>query len=92
MLSFHTSILNAGKAIANGLVGRVLARPLFLKAKTNFYFTKTSNKQKYKYEGDYWTCSACYITIQQIEKAYGEVENNWLPTHKKYFMLCKVFY
>ena len=37
----------AYKVIANGPVGQVLARPLFLKVKTKFYFTKASNKQKY---------------------------------------------
>ena len=29
--------------------------------------------------------------IQQIEKAYDEVENNRPPTHANYFMLYKVF-
>ena len=30
------------------------------------------NKQKYY--TDFWTCLACYITIQQMEKALDEVE------------------
>ena len=44
---------------------------------------------------DFWTCSACYITIQQIEKGYDEAENNRPPTHAKIFhaaqgiLLCK---
>ena len=29
------------KAVANGLVGQVLARPLFLKVKAKFHFTKS---------------------------------------------------
>ena len=29
------------KAVANGLVGQVLAGPLFLKVKTKFHFTKS---------------------------------------------------
>ena len=35
------------KAVANGLVGQVLARPLFLKVKQNSILQKPSNKQKY---------------------------------------------
>ena len=41
-------------------------------------------------QGDFWTCSICYIAIQQIEKAYDEVENNHLPTHAKYFIQNKI--
>ena len=31
------------KAVENGLVGQVLARPLFLKVKTKFCFTKSKD-------------------------------------------------
>ena len=69
------------KAIADGPVGQVLARPLFFKVKRNSILQKAS---------DYWSCIACYITIQHIEKGYDEVKNNWLLMLAKYFMQhCK---
>ena len=35
------------KAIANGPVGQVLAKPPFLKVNSKFHFTEKCNKQKY---------------------------------------------
>ena len=35
------------KAVANDLIGQVLAGPLFLKVKQNSILQKASNKQKY---------------------------------------------
>ena len=35
------SVLGGGKAIADGLVGQILAGPLFLKVKTKFHFTES---------------------------------------------------
>ena len=75
-------MLTDAKAIADGPVGQVLAKPcLFLKVKMKVHLRKASNKQKYW--DDFWTCSACYIMIQQIEKGYDEVENYRLPMHTK---------
>ena len=81
------------KAIVNSLVGEVLARPPFIKVKTKFHFTNIEQK----YLGKFWICSACYIMIEYIEKAYDEVENNWPPTHARIFyetqaitLLCKI--
>ena len=36
----YVTIMHKPKAVANGLVGQVLAGPLFLKVKTKFHFTK----------------------------------------------------
>ena len=66
-----TLIKHVDKTIADSLGGQVLAGPLFLNVKAKFYLQKTSNEQKYY--SDFWTCTACYITIQQIEKGYDEI-------------------
>ena len=42
-----TSYLILLKAVANGPVSQVLARPLFFKIKISSIFQKASNKQKY---------------------------------------------
>ena len=39
-----------------------------------------------------WTCSACYIMIQFIEKAYDEVENNRPLMHAKIFYTTQGIY
>ena len=88
---FHCSMLQKCKAIANDLVGQVLVGPLFLKVLNKIPFYKKANN-KQKCQGNFWTCSACYIIIQQIEKAYDEVESNQPPiTHAKYCMLHNLF-
>ena len=77
------------KAVANSLVGQVLARPLFLKVKKIPFYEKQviSKSTRAIFE---LVQLVILRMIQQIEKPYDEVENNWLLTHAKY--LCYTSY
>ena len=55
---------------------------IFLKA-YNSILQKATNKEKYW--GYFWTCSALYIMIQQIENPYDEVANRRSSTHTRIF-------
>ena len=68
----------------------ILTGPLasyFSRQKTKFHFTKS----KQKFQGDFWTCYACYITVQQVEKPYQEVEISGRPRIKFYFYAHEIF-
>ena len=80
--AFAISILTVAiwlicKAVADGPVGPVLARPTWQKQSSILH--KARNKQKF--QGYFWPFQACYIIVQQIEKLCKELENYRPPTH-----------
>ena len=52
----------------------------------------TYSKKVASYWGDFWTCSACYIMIQQMEKGYNEVENYIISRVHMQNILCSTRY